>query len=255
MKIFNWNLSIINRNIQKSLDFAFSHEADVYCFQEVSCEGLEILKKTGKEIAYEAELVQNGKESGYLVIVSEYPVVNRGSFLYHKGKENSVWESSKIITFFFGSSKEEKKCLYVDLRTGIGIERVYNLHLSWATGPKVRVEQFKNFLKHASPGSGHVICGDLNVISGPIYDLFAFWPFRYKREELFLGERSIFDETIERLGFQNPFFGVPSWPFLGIIRAQLDHILVPYDCEIKNRSDYKKTYGSDHRPQMLEIGK
>lgn len=257
MKIFNWNFSMLNRKVKESIDFALSQEADVYCFQEMNREGLDYLKKFDSyHMAHLSEYYKNGRDYGFLVTLSKYPIVKENVSKYCLDRKNSFWERSRVFNRFLEIYTKDKESLSVEVDTEIGIKKIHNLHLTWAVGPTKRLNQFKNFLNQNNPNSQDLICGDLNIIDNHlyIYDLVAYFILGYKREDLFFKERKAFDEIFKEKNFQNPFSNNKSCPIMfGHHQTQLDHILVPQDFEIIYTSDFKKTFGSDHRPQMIEI--
>lgn len=78
--------------------------------------------------------------------------------------------------------------------------------------------------------------------------------FGYSLGELRMNEVKLFQNFFEQYNWQNPFAGTTSsiWPW-SLSSAQLDYILLPQDMVIKNIQLLKQTFGSDHKPQVLEV--
>jgi endonuclease/exonuclease/phosphatase family metal-dependent hydrolase len=253
MRLITWNISAFNKDIEKALSSILSYDPDILCIQELPQSGVDYLKQLSNyEMVYSLDTeVDISSKNAFLVILTKYKIIGTGTHEYGKDRISSpfVWCSEKL----FGR-KRENKSLYIDIDTVSGIKRVHTLHLTWPVGPKTRIQQFLNFLDSAKPDKTHLILGDLNVFGKIGNNILAYIPFGYALNELFMYEKSIFQDLFEKYGWQNPFDGTISstWPW-NLSGAQLDYILIPKDATVKHKYLFKETYGSDHRPQLLEI--
>ncbi len=252
MKIANWNLSAVNRDIIKSLDFILVQEPDIISLQEVTEEGLAYLKTKDYDLVHELESHSAGEIHTYLVLMTKYKIKSTGSFKFYNKPIKSWWRKSKWIDKHWGTS-DVQKYLYIDIESPLGIKRIYNIHLTWEVGPRIRMEQLDNFLDKAKLEGDEIICGDFNTISSPLYNVFAALPFCYKKEDFSINESKEVEKRFKPLGFKNPYKGHSSWSLIIRVKAQLDYILIPERIQIKRQSDYKANYGSDHKPQVIEL--
>ncbi len=254
MRLINWNISAFNKNIRRALDNILSHCPDILCIQELPQNGLDCLKMfSNYNLAYLLDIeVNRASKNVFLVILTRHKIVDTGIYEYCQDKISSPFiQCSRKI---FGRKKQTKS-LYADIETADGIKRVHNLHLSWPVGPETRIRQFSHFLDVAKPNKSHLIFGDLNVFGKTRNNILACIPFGYNLKEFFVDEKVVFQDFFEKYGLQNPFEGTISstWPW-SFSEAQLDYILISKNMAVKNKYLLKETYGSDHKPQILEVG-
>lgn len=253
MRLINWNICAFNKDIKKAIDSILSYNPDILCIQELQQGGLDYLKKfSDYNIIYSLDTeVRRKSKNTFLVILTKYKIINNGNYKYYQDKISSPFIiCSKEI---FGREKKHKS-LYADIETTSEIKRIHNLHLSWPVGPEIRRKQFLHFLDAAKPNKSHLIFGDLNNFGKTINNVLAFIPFSYSLNEILVNEKKVFKDFFKKHGLQNPFEGTISstwpWSFSG---AQLDYILISKNVVIRDKYLLKETYGSDHKPQVLEI--
>lgn len=251
MKILNWNVCAFSKKQHQTIAKAVDFNADIICLQEVTVNSLEILNKNPDYHLVEAKDNDSKKGGSHLVILSKYKVLNHGVMQYYDQKSKSP--AARLIS---KRTKESEKhiALFADLNINNKTVRIYNLHISWPVGPRIRIEQFSNFISTIKDHQHtKIICGDFNVFGSlKLYNLLAFIPFGYKTHDLFLNERKWFDNKFEEIKMQNPLKDTISWPLLPF-KAQLDHILIPNEIEIQSVFQSKQRYGSDHTPYIVEV--
>jgi len=197
----------------------------------------------------------NGKKvPSYLVILSRFNARCRSIRFRHQPKRS--WFARK-----FGL-EEGLEFHYIDIELSRGDKRekravplrIFNIHLENAAGPKWRMARFNEVLRSLSKKRKNIICGDLNV-----FRAWYSWSWRLllfllgypcSWGELWFREHEFFQRIFEKNNFADIFSGAATHEWSG---NQLDYILVPNDFEISSHTLFSETYGSDHRPMLVEI--
>jgi len=248
MRLINWNISIHNWNIEKALKNILSHTPDILCIQELPERGIDYLKKIpGYELVYCFDnKTDKISRTAFLAILTRYKILTTGTYDYGQ------YALTPLMEKLFGG--KQGKSLYVDVDINGKVRRIHTLHLTWPVRPGIRIAEFSRFLDVAKPGNTELVCGDLNTFGKFKNNFLAYFLFGYNRQDLFTNEKNIFKDFFQKFEWQNPFEGTvsPTWPWR-FSRAQLDYILVPQNMIVKNKLLLKKSYGSDHHPQMVDL--
>lgn len=253
MRLINWNISAFNWNIEKAINRILSHDPDILCIQELPQRGIEYLKEfSNYHVAYCVDTEARVKSKNvFLAILTKYEPVTTGNYDYGQDEVSPplVWFVERLL-----GREKQYKSLYVDVKINGETKRVHNIHLTWAAGPEIRSKEFSRFLEAAKPKKSDLVFGDLNTFGKTTNNILVYMLFGYRFKDLFTNEKNIFKNFFKRYEWQNPFEGTisPTWPwrFSG---AQLDYILISKDLVIENKHLLEESYGSDHRPQILEI--
>lgn len=259
MKIYSWNVLCYNKKIAEVRSFIEGLDFDVLCLQEVTEELLEILKLLPFHISYHVDVLRmfskHKQELNYVVILSRLPIEEEGTLQF----ANLAFPIHtrifiRAMSIFKWSWITERGAVYIDLKIGSKVVRVFSVHLTlW--GPGTRAEEFEHLathLLHTSLPEIHssVICGDFNIIEyGPMKILNFLLGSKIKEATPWYPERELFEERFKKYGLHNPLRGMTTHKFS---RSQLDHILVSEDIVVKNAWVVPEKHGSDHQPVGIE---
>lgn len=248
MKLVTWNVSKDNKQLDTLVNFLKEGYFDVVCLQEFPRGKLSSLSTLNmKQVFGEERYSYSRKEETAdlsLVILSsaefkKYEVIEH---------ENPYKNFDRELNHHYQTFKTD--FLYVDLDFGGLSYRIFNSHLRCVAGPKYRISQFGEIIKHLHPERQNIICGDFNIFGKPLINAFVGNFCGYTKEELGVDEGKLFNQVFEMYGFKNVFKGSKTFTRLPF---QLDYILVPYDSRIIDTRVEKNTFGSDHFPLIVEL--
>jgi endonuclease/exonuclease/phosphatase family metal-dependent hydrolase len=244
IKIFSWNMYYNNKDFSKALKFLEARSADVICLQEVPMDIVRDLKKKPWYVS-QAKARHRGlsRTKTRNVILSRYPIKEKGSFSFVEEKKVSL---KSRITGLSGPLEFQ----YVDIKLEKKKVRIFNSHLECNTSPSFRVKQFKQLLQLSNKSSVNIYCGDLNTYGEWYVNVFVGYISNYKIKDIPKSEKALFSELFAKHDLNDIFQGEVTYP---LFRLQLDHILVPNNMRVVSKNVYKKRYGSDHRPIWVKV--
>lgn len=256
VKVYSWNMLFANKKLDQALEFVRGTDADVFCLQEVPEPMLEMLKQLPYELSYRSDMVKlfpSGPVPSYNVILSRYPITNRGEVTYPDYWPLLPLRARTFVRLmrpFRFSKIRDRGGLYADVQSKQGPVRVFNLHLVLAH-PAWRLKEFELAMVERTPGMPTIVCGDFNVLESPKATLLN-WMFGGNVGDVFFWrrERIVIEQRFVAHELANVHAGKRTHPFS---RSQLDHILVSNDCSAENARVVPQLHGSDHLPITAEI--
>ncbi|MBT3464780.1 hypothetical protein HOD20_01435 [archaeon] len=252
MKVISWNVSIDNKKQIKTIKKALDTDADIICLNEISKKNVEFLKTIDKYnfhygISFRGK---NEHKNIYMGILSKYPFLNSKFFSFETEFGTTMW--NLFVNKHLGAHKVQEG-QYVDIVINSKEIRIFNFHLPITCGPKKRIEQFKKIVNNINENMSNIFCGDFNNYGKWYLNIFTHPLFSQKINEVFTNEKKTFEKLFKQHELNNIFNGISTWPKLGFINIQIDHILTPHWVNVISKEVLKKTYGSDHRMLMTEL--
>lgn len=252
MKVVSWNLLCNNNRQAKSLSYVMGKLPDVVCLQEVSKETVRFLRKQEEYQVFVArDFIKRsfgkGEEVFHLVLLVRKGARVRAHHVRHIPHltKNSFWDRAMRWT-------ETLDYHWVEIEKEGELYQVMNIHLEVGAGPHLRKKQFDHILESREERSSLIVCGDFNLFGRWYVSPFVGWGMGFSVPEMFVNERSMFEQLFLDYGLQNVFRNQVTFPFF---RLQLDHILVDKGLTVGSTYVYPYTFFSDHRPLELEIVK
>lgn len=248
MKIFNWNFDLLNKNIDKSLEYIFNSDWDILMLQEVSESALIKLKEmfSSYEVYLELDYISNIGNT-YLVCISKLPVVDVSRFNYHNRSYTSLFRKTPL-NHVVEDLNTSIKLVVNENGTNITL---FNIHLPWSIRPKWRIQMLDMFFDNVDVTNPVIVCGDFNIFGGSILfkSIFGIL-FNFHLDDYLVNEKKVFDMYVTQKNMFNPFRKIntqPQYP----LNVQSDTILVSNHFKIENYEIGKVSY-SDHIDLMLE---
>lgn len=249
--VLSWNVWSENRKIDAVVDFLNSQHSNIMCLQEVSHELYLRLKADSAYHVYQAIDEYHGDSLSYLVIAGRHPLANtkkpHRSFKFKKGLRTFI---ARLFRW-----REGQEYHYVDMDFSLhkGDDtssriRFFNVHLDSAVGPWRRLRLFKQVLRRRDRNGRNIICGDFNVLN-----TWYAWLYRLilgSWGDAWVKERSIFLKLFKKRRLKNIFDGFITH---NTFASQLDYILVPEEVEVLSKKIFEESYGSDHKPILVEL--
>lgn len=247
-----------NPDLDRALSFIKEADFDVFCLQEVPEQFLPQLESLPFYYDRAIEMTHTEKTQAStrnLVILSRYPITHTTHIPLPYREVMLKWRSwiflkVMVALNLWGLGTGNRHTQYVDVDTGHGSVRVFNIHLPLAT-PEWRIEEFEWALEHKQPDMPTIICGDFNILEHPSITPLT-WLLGGKLSDVFWykRERTLIEQRFIEHRLTNAHRGQRTH---AISRSQLDHILVSHHFSITRAKVVKDAHGSDHQPIVAEI--
>lgn len=126
---------------------------------------------------------------------------------------------------------------------------IVNLHLTTGVGPIARARELEKLLHRIGPARRTIVCGDYNCfgygigrIVGPLC--------AFRMRDYVTDERTLIGATLRDFGLLPLPLPKPTFPKFGLY---LDQVAVTTDLAGARAEVLDDTYGSDHRPIVVEL--
>lgn len=243
MRLLCWN--VFNENAEASrigscLDI---HTPDIALLQELTPIHLNQVRdrfgyvETARDYALKGEMC-------FLAIASHYPLTDLRVITHFpdsKPPGSPLARSMGWVEFL------DTLSAVVVMPEG-GHVRVCVLHTSAGVRPTLRMQEMDAVAPHLSDSAPCVVGGDFNSFSEPWMAPFVALLFAYRAEDFWLRERRRLEAWFHGHGFIPTIRGV-TFPKL---RLQMDQVFIR-DLTLGQAKIYPNTFGSDHRPIVVEL--
>lgn len=251
MRIITWNIYWANKKIRQLLEYALSHQPDIICLQEVPSHILPYLQSHSDYHLYSTVNFQNPNrdKNSYICTLTRLPHAKAKEITYH-----DTYEPSLLNRIFYQTVHRHRELPNAILLHVFRNQKKYcivNARLPCAVGIHTRLELFRMLLKKTH-NTSPIVCGDLNIIDGRIFNWISGWIRGFKRHDYRIHERKAFEMVVAKHKLVNIFYGMNTTIYRPA-RIQLDHILVPQHIRVLHKELSKRTFGSDHKMLLVDI--
>ena len=251
MKLLTWNVYRHNPCVRELFDEARSTAADILCFQEVRESDIELLSGifNGFHVFKCRQFFIKKSERSiclYNVILSRYPFIN--CFAVQHATDGLRFPPRYRLSYSGLLLEFAVADFMVD---GIGVVRMFNLHLECVAPPSVRLARLRQVHELFLPGAMNVVMGDFNTFMNPLLAPFVAALYgNFQASDFFCFEARLIQEACVAMKLQNPFAGVRTFKYSA---SQYDHILVPAGVNCTTRERIGRLSGSDHFGLCLDL--
>jgi endonuclease/exonuclease/phosphatase family metal-dependent hydrolase len=241
IRLLSWNAHLRRAPLEGLQSLIEQERPNVLALQEVSESTLIDLDATGKYHTHVARDRRWGERPAYLVAGAAVPI---------EGNCIEVNGSCEITRSIAGRLCRWAECIESQhVRIADYDLELINVHLTTGVGPQARARELDRLLQRIAPARRTIVCGDFNTfgygIGRVVGPLCAFRPRDY-----LIDERSLIGATLRDHGLNPLPLDKPTFPKA---KLYLDQVAVTGDLAGAGVRVLESTFGSDHRPVMVEL--
>lgn len=244
MKLACWNVLLTNARIDAFQDFVEFADADILAFQELSEDHIAALKSRPEYEIFLAEDCIEGRRPSFLGIAARVPVLTCHVRAQNSDRSLSASLAGRILRW-----RECLDTLSVSLDIGGTVVTVLNVHLSCAVPPRHRAAELREATADLPRSDAAIVCGDFNSFAKPWRNLLIGWAFGYGLSDYRLSDDDMIAELAGSHHLQPALNGQITLPSR---RLSLDQVLYR-GLRADHVTVLEDTYGSDHRPLVVEF--
>ncbi|MDZ4736848.1 MAG: hypothetical protein SGJ07_10930 [Rhodospirillaceae bacterium] len=241
IRIICWNAHLRRAPLDGLQALLEQEQPQAIAFQEVSEAMLIDLQATGRYRTHVAKDRRWAETPAYLIVGAETDV---------NGTLYEVNGSGDITRSIVGRICRWAECIETQL---VRIEAldldIVNVHLTTGVGPIARANRLRDLLRRISPARRTIVCGDFNCfgygigkIVGPLC--------AFQAKDYALDERNLIGAVLRDYGLTPLALHQPTFPKA---RLYLDQVAVTGDLAGARVRVRDETFGSDHRPIVIEL--
>ena len=240
----SWNVWNLNQDISKFKKFLAEQDAEVFVFQELTSEHLEILRSIKGYNLYIADDFIEGEQLTHLGILTQLPVLGHGVVILNSDR--------RVSPSWIGRRNRWIECLqshYLTLSINGLNTTIVNVHLSCGVSPTHRRRELVRAIGEVDQAERILICGDMNTFANPILNWLIGWFYGFGVGDLFIHEISSLDRFARHRGMVRAPRKAITFPRF---KLHLDHIIVR-GMDVLASDTECDSYGSDHVPVSVTL--
>ena len=244
MNLVSWNVWNRNREIDKFKRFLREQDADVFAFQELTSEHIELLRSIQDYNLYLAEDFIEGEQLTYLGILTRLPV--------RRHEVVTLNSNRQVSPSWIGRRNRWIECLQshnLTLLTNGLNATIVNVHLSCGVSPTYRHRELLRAIEVVEQTERIVICGDMNTFANPAFNWLVGWFYGSGVSDLLTHEIGSLDRFAHQRGMLRMPRKAVTFPRL---KLQLDHIITR-GMDVSECTVERDSYGSDHVPITIRL--
>lgn len=252
MKLITWNVFSVNPKILQGLKYISNLNPDVVCLQEFPQKHIYRLESFFPGYSYKAipDSVHKRKvhKNNYLVTLSRIKIKEHSIFNY-----GDIQKKSFLKNILYGKIQgqiEQNKALVVEVKISKTKYSVYNLRLSCATTPKVKLEHINKLVTSNKNSKTTLLSGDFNVVGNKYWKILLGWTKSYSIKDYLINELN----EVKKLVMNNEFQIATSGFSTNIIPSKnmlFGGVVIPKNITPQTVRMHRKHFMSDHR--ILEV--
>ena len=241
IRLLSWNAHLRRAPLDGLQAVIEQQQPTVIALQEVSQSMIVDLEATGRYHIHSVKDRRWGERPAFLVVGAEAPVYGRCLEVNERGditRSLAGW----ICRWVECIETQHVRIESLDLD-------IVNLHLTTGIGPFARARELEKLLHRIGPARRTIVCGDFNCfgygigrIVGPLC--------AFRMRDYVTDERNLIGTVLRDFGLVPLSLPKPTFPKFGLY---LDQVAVTTDLAGARADVLDGTFGSDHRPIVVEL--